>query len=102
MVENPDIVANISSLSPKPFTVGFAAETTNMVDYAREKLNRKNLDMVIANDVSQVDIGFNSDDNAVVLISKQHKSGEEEVFNQRSKQQLARDLISRISIQMNS
>jgi len=93
MVKNPDIVASIASAEPKPFTVGFAAETQDVVTYARDKLQRKNLDLVIANDVSQPGIGFNSDDNAVILVSNE----DEEVLDQRSKQQLARDLIARIA-----
>lgn len=93
MVKNPDIVASIANAKPKPFTVGFAAETQDVVAYARDKLHRKNLDLVIANDVSQPEIGFNSDDNAVILVGKQ----DQEVLDQRSKQQLARDLITRIA-----
>jgi phosphopantothenoylcysteine decarboxylase/phosphopantothenate--cysteine ligase len=90
LVKNPDIVANIAALNPKPFTVGFAAESENLLEYARDKLQRKNLDLVVANNISDSHIGFNSDDNAVTLIDK--NSTKE--ISQRSKHQLARELIA--------
>ncbi|MGB5097423.1 MAG: bifunctional phosphopantothenoylcysteine decarboxylase/phosphopantothenate--cysteine ligase CoaBC [Porticoccaceae bacterium] len=66
---NPDIVATVAMLPERPFVVGFAAETENLLDNARSKLQRKGLDLVIANDVSDTAIGFGSDDNQVLLIS---------------------------------
>jgi phosphopantothenoylcysteine decarboxylase/phosphopantothenate--cysteine ligase len=68
LTENPDIVAAVANHDPKPFTVGFAAETQNLVDYARKKLVAKNLDLIVANDVSDQRIGFNSDDNATTIL----------------------------------
>ena len=73
LIKNPDIVATIAAMKNKPFTVGFAAETQNLEDYARGKLQRKNLDMIIANDVSNTGIGFNSDNNAVTLFTADTK-----------------------------
>jgi len=73
LVQNPDIVAAIANHASRPFTVGFAAETNNVIAYAREKLKRKNLDMIIANDVSDTSIGFNSDQNAVTIISSKQE-----------------------------
>lgn len=70
LVRNPDIVAAIAALPNKPFTVGFAAETQDVLAYAKDKLSRKNLDMIVANDVARSDIGFNAQDNDVTLISK--------------------------------
>jgi phosphopantothenoylcysteine decarboxylase/phosphopantothenate--cysteine ligase len=90
LVKNPDIVACIAALQPKPFTVGFAAESENLVAHARAKLTGKNLDWVIANNIAEPGIGFNSDNNAVTLIDR---AGEQSL-TQRSKQQLARDLIA--------
>ena len=69
LIENPDIVATIAKTSPKPFTVGFAAETQQVLSYAQDKIKRKNLDLIVANDVSRKDIGFNSDENAVTVVS---------------------------------
>ena len=63
-----DIVATVAAADPRPFTVGFAAETRDLLAYARGKLERKGLDLVVANDVSAEGIGFNSDDNAVTLL----------------------------------
>ena len=90
LVKNPDIIAAVAALQPKPFTVGFAAESENLLAYARTKLQHKNLDLIIANNIATEGIGFDSDDNAVTLID--HNG--EQALTQRSKQQLARDLIS--------
>ena len=68
MVKNPDIVAGVAALkNQRPFVVGFAAETNNVEEYARQKRIRKNLDLICANDVSQSGQGFNSDSNALHL-----------------------------------
>lgn len=68
MVKNPDIVAGVAALTAnRPFVVGFAAETNNVEEYARQKRLRKNLDLICANDVSQPCQGFNSDSNALHL-----------------------------------
>ncbi len=71
MVKNPDIVASVATMiEHRPFTVGFAAETQDVEKYARGKLERKNLDMICANDVSIQGQGFNSNDNALHLYWK--------------------------------
>jgi phosphopantothenoylcysteine decarboxylase/phosphopantothenate--cysteine ligase len=93
LVKNPDIVATIAALKAKPFTVGFAAESENLIAYAQEKLTRKNVDLMIANNIAETGIGFNADDNAVTVIDKKHT----QELTQRSKQQLARDLIAIIA-----
>lgn len=68
LVENPDIVASVAALAEKrPYVVGFAAETEHVLEYARAKRERKNIDLMIANDVSEG--VFASDDNRVTLIS---------------------------------
>ncbi|ALB72554.1 bifunctional phosphopantothenoylcysteine decarboxylase/phosphopantothenate--cysteine ligase CoaBC [Cronobacter muytjensii] len=68
MVKNPDIVAGVAALvENRPYVVGFAAETNNVEEYARQKRLRKNLDLICANDVSQAGQGFNSDTNALHL-----------------------------------
>ncbi|MEJ2764474.1 bifunctional phosphopantothenoylcysteine decarboxylase/phosphopantothenate--cysteine ligase CoaBC [Photobacterium sp. MCCC 1A19761] len=68
LVKNPDIVASVAALTEhRPFTVGFAAETQDVAQYARSKLSRKNLDLICANDVSVQEQGFNSDHNALHL-----------------------------------
>lgn len=68
MVKNPDIVAGVAALlDNRPYVVGFAAETTNVEEYARQKRIKKNLDLICANDVSHAGQGFNSDNNALHL-----------------------------------
>lgn len=67
LVRNPDTLATIAARPDAPFTVGFAAETTDVARYATDKLQRKKLNMIVANDVSAPGLGFNSDDNAVTV-----------------------------------
>ena len=97
LVKNPDIVATIASHPQRPFTIGFAAETEKLLEHARGKLARKKLDMIIANDVAQQGIGFNSDDNAVTVVTRH---GEQNLLLA-SKTQLARQLIALIAEQIN-
>ena len=94
MVRNPDILATLASHPQRPWCVGFAAETDRLLEYASDKLQRKNLDLIIANDVSQPGIGFNSDENAVTLIDRalQHHH-----LPCASKQKLARQIIAHIA-----
>jgi len=98
LVKNPDIVATVAGHAQRPFTVGFAAETRDVLQYARGKLARKKLDLIIANDVSRSDIGFNSDQNAVTVVSAE---GERELPCA-PKRQLASQLIRMIADQYHS
>ena len=75
------------------FCVGFAAETQNLLENAREKLASKNLDLVVANDVSNQQIGFESDFNEVFLISLKA----EEKLKKASKFVIAQQIISRLA-----
>ena len=93
LVKNPDIVATVAAHTPHPFTVGFAAETQDVEHYARGKLARKNLDMIVANDVSRSDSGFNSDNNAVNVYWPE---GQRQ-FDVMNKQILARELIGLVA-----
>ncbi|MFT7527269.1 MAG: phosphopantothenoylcysteine decarboxylase/phosphopantothenate--cysteine ligase [Arenicella sp.] len=89
LVPNPDIIAAVAQREIKPLVVGFAAETQNVAQYAQEKLKRKNLDFIIANDVSDTSIGFNSDDNAIHVFSRDS----DQKFEKQSKASLARQII---------
>lgn len=90
MVKNPDIVASVAALTQqRPFTVGFAAETQDVERYARDKLAKKNLDLICANDVSVAGLGFNSNDNALHL----YWQDGEQALATASKQQLAKQLL---------
>lgn len=67
LVKNPDIIATVAHLTQnRPFVVGFAAETQNVADYAKDKLKRKNLDLICANDVSGGQV-FGQDQNTLHL-----------------------------------
>ncbi|MFC3851804.1 bifunctional phosphopantothenoylcysteine decarboxylase/phosphopantothenate--cysteine ligase CoaBC [Salinispirillum marinum] len=92
LAENPDIIARIARHEQRPgIVVGFAAETADVVHYAQDKLQRKNLDWIVANDVSRSDIGFNSDDNQVVVFGR---DGQQFDLPQQSKSQLAGALLA--------
>ncbi len=67
LVRNPDILATVAASAKAPFTIGFAAETQHLEEYASGKLKAKQINMIAANDVSDRSIGFNSDDNAMQL-----------------------------------
>jgi phosphopantothenoylcysteine decarboxylase / phosphopantothenate---cysteine ligase len=66
----PDILSSIAAASPRPFIVAFAAETESLEANAREKLLRKKADLIVANDVADPSIGFDSDQNEVLVISR--------------------------------
>ena len=70
LVRTPDILKGLGEAKGDRVLVGFAAETENLVAHAAEKLQAKNLDLVVANDVAVPGAGFESDDNAVVLLRK--------------------------------
>ena len=70
LVKNPDVIATLSQAKAAKCMVGFAAETQDVIAYAKSKLERKGLDLIIANDVSRTDIGFNNDENQVTVLSK--------------------------------
>lgn len=98
MVKNPDIVASVAALTKqRPFTVGFAAETQDVEQYARGKLKKKNLDLICANDVSIAGLGFNSNDNALHL----YWNGGEQALAMASKTQLAKQVLNIIAEQFN-
>lgn len=96
LIKNPDIVAGVAALQEgRPFVVGFAAETQNVEEYARQKRVRKNLDLICANDVAKAGQGFNSDTNALHLF---WQDGEKRLpLNDKSLlgQQLLDEIVSR-------
>ena len=90
LVENPDIIATVSQLANRPSLVaGFAAETQSVIEHAREKRLRKGLDMIIANDVSDPDTTFGSEQNAVHLITE----AEEQSLPLASKRVIAEQIV---------
>jgi len=94
--KNVDIVSAAASQFSDLYVVGFAAETQDVERYARDKLERKNLDAIVANDVSRSDVGFNSDNNEARWIT----ATASKAFSIRSKTQLARDIVDAIAEQL--
>ena len=68
--KTPDILQSLAGVKPRPFVVAFAAETNSVEQNAKEKLERKNADLIVANDVSDASIGFDSDQNEVLVIAR--------------------------------
>lgn len=93
LVRNPDIVSAVSASENRPFTVGFAAETQDVLAYAKSKMERKGLDMIIANDVSDSAIGFNSAENEVTIIDRHS----EQVLPRATKATIAAKIIAAIA-----
>ena len=68
MDQNPDILKTLGGMKKQQFLVGFAAETQNLLENAASKVKKKNLDMIVANDVSLKGAGFNTDTNIVKFL----------------------------------
>ena len=92
LVKSPDLLKTIAALDDGPFTVGFAAETEKLEEHATGKLERKKLDMIIANLVG-TNLCFDADDNEVVVLWE----GGRQPFPKLSKQELARQLVDSIA-----
>jgi phosphopantothenoylcysteine decarboxylase/phosphopantothenate--cysteine ligase len=92
LVRSPDILASVAALHDAPFTVGFAAETNNVRNYALAKLENKSLDMIVANRVGR-DCGFDHDDNAADVLWR----GGERRFTKMAKTELAHELVDQIT-----
>lgn len=92
LVRNPDTLATIAARPDAPFTVGFAAETTDVARYAVDKMQRKKLNMIVANDVSVPGLGFNSDNNAVTVFWPDGQAS----IGPDSKQRIAEHLVALI------
>ncbi len=94
LVRNPDILAEVAALpSHRPFTVGFAAETHNVLHYAEDKRRRKNLDLIAANQVGIAGSGFESEQNALHVLWE----GGEKALPMTDKTRLGQQLITLIA-----
>ena len=93
LVQNPDIIVDVARRPNPPLTIGFAAETHDTLDNARQKRKRKGLDLIVVNDVSDTRIGFNSELNAVTLVA----ADGETTLPMAPKAEIARQLIERIA-----
>lgn len=93
--KNPDILKEIGKIKKdKQLLIGFAAETNDLINYAKRKLIEKNCDLIVANDVSKKEIGFNSDFNEVYIIDKM---GDVTHVEKASKREIAFNIVSYIS-----
>jgi phosphopantothenoylcysteine decarboxylase / phosphopantothenate---cysteine ligase len=93
LMPNPDILQEVAKIKTDQFIVGFAAESQNVVQSAQEKLKRKQLDLIVANDISAPGIGFQSDSNQVTLIDKE---GRIDSLPRLSKREIADILLDRV------
>ncbi len=93
LVKTPDILKEVGGKKGKKIVVGFAAETEDVEKNARNKLKQKNLDMIVANDVSRQDIGFDSDMNQVSIF---HKGGKATHTEKRSKLEISRIILDEV------
>ena len=94
LVKNPDILKGLGEKkTDKQFLVGFAAETQNVLEYAQGKLQRKNLDMIVANDVSQAQAGFNVDTNIAKIITRDGQIKQAPLMKKTELAQLIFDII---------
>ena len=92
--KNPDILKELGEMKqPHQTLVGFAAETQNLLQYAKGKLEKKNLDMIVANDVSKPQAGFNVDTNLIKLLKR---DGSIEELPLMSKKELAYIILDRV------
>ena len=82
LIQNPDIAAEVGKLKrPEQILIGFAAETENVIENAREKLARKNLDYILVNDVTAENAGFASDSNTIKIISRDENFDSSKIFS---------------------
>jgi phosphopantothenoylcysteine decarboxylase / phosphopantothenate---cysteine ligase len=95
--KNPDILADVAKLSPRPFIVAFAAETDMIEQNAREKLRRKGADLIVANDVADARIGFDSNENEVLIIGR---DGTTTRFARASKDDIANRILDVVVAQL--
>ena len=94
---NPDILAWVGQQDDKPYVVGFAAESQSLKTFAQKKLEKKNLDMICANDISRQGLGFNSENNQLLLL---FRNGDEKLLDIASKDALAMQVVDEIAIQL--
>lgn len=94
LVKNPDIIAWVAEQNPRPIVVGFAAESQNLRQFAEGKLKRKKLDMICANDISRRGLGFNSDNNQILMLSSK---GSEIQLPAGCKSQIARSILNQVN-----
>jgi phosphopantothenoylcysteine decarboxylase/phosphopantothenate--cysteine ligase len=92
LTRNPDILYEVGKVKSQQVLIGFAAETEKVLEHATEKLKKKNLDLIVANDVTVKGAGFGSDTNVVTLITA---SGEITAYEQMGKLEVAKTILQK-------
>ncbi|MCM8710566.1 bifunctional phosphopantothenoylcysteine decarboxylase/phosphopantothenate--cysteine ligase CoaBC [Clostridium sp. SYSU_GA19001] len=95
LIKDNDILKKLGELKTKQILVGFAAESNDLIENAEAKLRNKNLDYIVANDITSSDTGFASDNNKVVILSKH---GEIINLDKMPKKMVARELFNFINV----
>jgi len=99
LVKNPDILKELGTLKKSQVLIGFAAETQNILEYANKKLVEKNLEFIVANDVTAAGAGFGVETNIASII---WRGGEVENFAKMSKAELAEKIVERVADLLNN
>ncbi|HHV46181.1 MAG TPA: bifunctional phosphopantothenoylcysteine decarboxylase/phosphopantothenate--cysteine ligase CoaBC [Tissierellia bacterium] len=98
-VRNPDIAEYFGSIKKGKIIVGFAAETNNMVEYAKEKLRKKNFDFIVANNVKESGAGFKTETNIVTIIDRDGSVKEYPIM---SKEKVAEIILDKVKVLLNN
>lgn len=91
LIKTADVLESLGKQKDKQLLVGFALETNNLIEYAREKINKKNLDFIVANSATETGAGFGVDTNKITIIDKHNKITN---FELKSKQEVAKDIVT--------
>ena len=97
LVKNPDILKTMGERKNKQFLVGFALETNNEEENAQQKLEKKNLDMIVLNSLKDKGAGFKNDTNKIKILTSEEKKD----FELKSKTEVAKDILDFISNKIN-
>lgn len=93
MDKNPDILASLGAKKTHQFMVGFALETENEIEHAKQKIRKKNLDLIVLNSLNDTGAGFGKPTNKVTFIDKEFKV---EPMELKSKEEVAKDIVNKI------
>ena len=94
LTKNPDILKEISSKKKdEQIIIGFCAESQNLIEFAKNKIDKKGCDYLVANDISRKDIGFGADENEIYILDKSHNIKH---FEKATKQQVAKNILEYI------
>lgn len=98
LTRNKDILFELGQMKDKQYLVGFAAETNDVIENAQQKMKKKNLDLIVANDITAAGAGFKGNTNVVTIL---HKNGEQKALSLMSKEEVATNILEAIIKDMN-